>query len=56
MVNSSSPAYKFSEKVGLVIEKCIRLIVIGGIAIFIGGKLGGSTPSQSTPAPPAPSP
>jgi hypothetical protein len=50
MVNSNSPVYKFSEKVGLVVGKSIRYIVIGGIAVFIGGKLGGSTPSQPAPA------
>jgi hypothetical protein len=53
MVDSNSPAYKFSEKVGLVIGKGIRYILIGGIVVFLGGKLGGSTPSQpSQPAPP----
>jgi hypothetical protein len=41
MVNSNSPVYKFSEKIGLVIGKGIRYIVIAGIAVFIGGKLGG---------------
>ena len=52
MVNSNSPAYKFSEKVGLIIGKSIRYILIGGIAIFIGGKLGGSRSSQPAPPPP----
>ena len=48
MINSNSPAYKFSEKVG----KGIRYIVIGVIVVFIGGKLGGSTPPLAPPAPP----
>jgi hypothetical protein len=39
MVNSSSPAYKFSEKVVLVIEKSLRYIVVGVIISFITGKL-----------------
>jgi hypothetical protein len=56
MVASNSTAYKFSEKVGLVIGKGIRYIVISGIAIFIGGKLRGSTPSQPGPTPPGSSP
>jgi hypothetical protein len=34
----------------------IRYIIMGGIVIFIGGKLGNSTPSQQLPAPPAPPP
>jgi hypothetical protein len=53
MVNLNSPAYKFSEKVGLVIGKSIRYILVGTIIIFIGGKLGSST---KPPAPPAPLP
>ena len=45
MVNSDSPIYGFSEKVGLVIGKGIIYIVVAGIAIFIGGKFGASTPA-----------
>jgi hypothetical protein len=56
MINTNSTAYKLSEKVGLVIGKGIRYIVIGGIAVFIGVKLGGSTPSQPPPPPPPPAP
>ena len=55
MVNPNSPAYTFSEKVGLVIGKAIRYFIIGGIAIFIGGKLNGSTQSQPRPVSPPPS-
>lgn len=51
MVNSNSPAFKFSEKVGLIIGKGLRYIVVGGVIIFLGGKLGGS---NSAPNPPAP--
>jgi hypothetical protein len=50
MVNPNSPVYKFSERVGLTIGKMIRYIVIDGIIVFIGGELGGSTPSQQPPA------
>jgi hypothetical protein len=52
MVNSNSSAFKFSEKVGLVIGKGIRYIMLGGIAVFIGGKLGGSTSPKLLPATP----
>ena len=54
MVNTNSPAFNFSEKIGLVIGKGIRYIIIGGIVVFMGGKLGGSKPSQPVPTPPAP--
>jgi hypothetical protein len=53
MVNGHSIAYRFYEKAGLVIGKGLRYIILGGIAVFIGGKLAGSTPSQPAPAPPA---
>ena len=56
MVNTNSPAFNFSEKIGLVIGKGIRYIIIGGIVVFMGGKLGGSKPSQPVPNPPGPTP
>jgi hypothetical protein len=51
MVNPDSPTFKISEKIGLIIGKGIRYILMGGVIIFIGGKLGSSKPN-----PPAPSP
>lgn len=54
MVNTDSLTYITSEKVGFFIGKVIRYFIIGGVVIFIGGKLGRSTPSQPPSAPPAP--
>lgn len=56
MVNSNSPVFNFSEKIGLVIGKGVRYIIIGGVIVFMGGKLGGSKPSQPVPNPPGPTP
>ena len=56
MVDQNSLAFNFSEKIGLVIGKGIRYIIIGGVVVFIGGKLGGSKPSQPVPNPPGPTP
>jgi len=56
MVNPNSSSFKISEKIGLIIGKGIRYILLGGVIIFLGGKLGGSKPSQPAPNPPAPSP
>ena len=56
MVNENSLVHRFSEKVGLVIGKTIKYTIVGAIAVFIGEKLGGSTPSQPALAPPAPLP
>jgi hypothetical protein len=53
VVNSESSVFKFSERVGLVIGKSLRYILIGGIVVFITGKLGGS---KTPPVPPAPLP
>jgi len=52
MVNPDSPSFKFSEKIGLIIGKGIRYILVGGVVVFLGGKLGGSKPSQAVPNPP----
>lgn len=52
MVNPDSPSFKFGEKIGLLIGKGIRYIVVGGVVIFISGKLGGSKPSQAPTTPP----
>lgn len=56
MVDPNSPAFNFSEKIGLVIGKGIRYIIICGVVVFMGGKLGGSKPSQPVPNPPGPTP
>ena len=56
MVNPDSSAFKFSEKIGLIIGKGIRYLLVGGVIVFLGGKLGGSKPSQPAPNPPAPPP
>ena len=56
MPDSSSPAFTLSEKVGLIIGKGLRYIIISGVVIFMGGKLGGSKPSQSVPNPSGPTP
>ena len=54
MVNPNSPAFKFSEKVGLLIGKGIRYIIMGSVIIFLGGKFGDSNPPPSQPAPNTP--
>ena len=58
MVNSNSSAFQFSEKIGVIIGKGIRYMVIGGAIIFLGRNFGSSRPSQPAPNPnpPAPSP
>lgn len=58
MVDSNSPAFNYSEKIGLIIGKGIRYVIVSGVIIFLGGKLGGSKPSQpvTNPTPPPPSP
>lgn len=56
MVNSDSTAFKFAEKIGVVIGKGIRYIIICGVVVLIGGKLGDSTPSEPVPNPPGPTP
>jgi hypothetical protein len=56
MVNPDSPSFKFSEKLGLIIGKGIRYIIVGGIIVFIGGKINGSKPPQSVPNPQTPTP
>lgn len=40
MVNPNSSSFKFGEKVDLVLGKAIRYIVIGGVIVFLGGKVG----------------
>lgn len=54
MVNPNSPTFKFSEKVGLIIGKGIRYIIVGGIIVFLGGKLKNSNPSKAVPNPQPP--
>jgi hypothetical protein len=50
MVNSNSTTFKFSEKVGLFIGRGIRYVIMGGIIIFLGGKLGTPNPAPNPPA------
>jgi hypothetical protein len=52
MVNPDSPTFKLSEKIGLIVGKVIRYVIVGGVIVFLGGKLGGSKPSQPVPNPP----
>jgi hypothetical protein len=47
MVNPYSPAFKFSEKIGLIINKGIRYILVGKVIVFLDGKLVGSKPYPS---------
>jgi hypothetical protein len=54
MVNPDSATFKFSEKIGLILGKVIRYIIVGGIVVFLGGIINGSKPSQPVPNPPAP--
>lgn len=54
MVNPDSPSFKFSEKIGFMIGRGIRYILVGKVVVFLGGKLSGSKPSQPVPKPPAP--
>lgn len=56
MVNPNSSAFNFSKKIGLVIGRGIRYLILGGVVVFIGGKLGGSKPSQPVPNPPVTNP
>ena len=52
MVDPNSPTFKFSEKVGLIIGKGIRYMILGGIIVFLGGKINTSKPSPKPSAPP----
>lgn len=57
MVNSNSPTFKFSEKIGLIFVKGIRYMIMGGVVVFINGRLVGSQPFQPVPnLPPPPAP
>ena len=51
MVDPNSPAFNLSEKIGLVIGRVIRYIIIGGVVVFMGGKLRGSKPVPNRPGP-----
>jgi hypothetical protein len=42
MVDQNSPTFNYSEKIGFIIGKAIRYIVVAGTIAFIGGNLGGS--------------
>lgn len=53
MVNPDSPAFKFSEKIGLVIGKMMRYaLIVSGIAILASilknSKLSNNSPSKPT--------
>lgn len=50
MVNSNSPTFKLSEKLGLIIGKGIRYMFVGGVIVFLGNKL---SRSSTLPNPPA---
>ena len=54
MVDPTSSAFNRSDKIGFIIGKGIRYIIMGGIAVLIGGKLSGSKPSPTVPNPPNP--
>jgi hypothetical protein len=56
MVDSNSPVFNYSEKIGLIIGKVIRYIVVSEVIIFIGRKLGGSKTSQPVTNPPPTAP
>ena len=49
MVNPDSPAFKFSEKIGLFINTMIRYALIGSRIILLGGLLKNIRPSHTTP-------
>ena len=53
MVNPESPTFKFFEKIGLLIGKGIKIAVISGAILVLGGKLKG-TGSPTLPPPPTP--
>lgn len=50
MVNPQSTAFKFSEKVGLLIGKGIRFMILGGVIVYLGGKLGRSNTTTNPQA------
>jgi hypothetical protein len=56
MVNPGSSTFKFFEKIGLLIGKGIRIVVVGGAIIALGGKLKGTSSPTPPPPPPPPSP
>lgn len=47
-MNQNSPGYTLAEKVGLVIGRGLRYVVIGGVVFILGGRLK-STPRQTAP-------
>ena len=49
MVDTNSPAFTYSRKVGIVIEKGIRYVLVGFIVAFISGKIAGSKSPQPVP-------
>jgi hypothetical protein len=51
MVDPNSPAFNYSERIGRIIGKIIKYLVVSGVIILIGDKLGGSKPSQLVPNP-----
>jgi hypothetical protein len=55
MVNPSSKTFKISEKIGLIIGKGIRYILVGAIIMFLGEKFKISKKSSPVPEPPSPS-
>ena len=56
MVNPDSPSFRISEKIGIIIGKGIRYVIVGGIVFILTGKIRGSKAPSSVPSPPAPPP
>jgi hypothetical protein len=52
MVNPESVAFRFSEKVGFIIGKGIRYIIMGSVVFFLKGKFIGPTNTPPYQAPP----
>ena len=44
MVNPDSLTFKFSEKIGLIISKGIRYILVGEVVVLLSEKFGSSKP------------
>ena len=56
MVNPNSPAYKISSKIGFIIGRGIRYLILGGLVLILGGKLSSSKSLKPVSNPPAPFP
>ncbi len=47
-MNQNSPGYTIAEKIGFVIGRGLRYVIIGGVIFIIGGRLK-NTPGQTAP-------